>query len=216
MNNLKRYSEFINESVSENMDEVYDAIKKHVIDSAISFAFEPGEWVYVNGQKNGSEGGDLLLWNDNKQPTPEDFDKFWKYVKELGYIYDDYIHDEWNNEGGMDVPEATKFYHDNLDGKIKDMFKEAFMKAVKKPIKELSQEKVLTGDDLYDHILKVYVSNEEESDDMENYSDEFEYYDNIIYHAVEEYISQEEPDREDDDDYKDEITDGLKNYWQPI
>lgn len=82
-------------------------------------------------------------------------------------------------------------------------------------INESKSEK-LKGDDLYAHILNVYVSNEEESDDMDNYSDEFEYYDNIIYHAVEEYISQEEPDKEDDDDYKDEITDGLKDYWRPI
>jgi len=211
MKTIKNFNEFLNESASDNMDEVYEAIKKYVIPNAISFAFEPGTKV-----QDGYDGGDLILWNDNKKPTKEDFDKFWDYVKNVSYLYEDYIHDYWEGEGGMDVSEAIKFFYDNIDGRIKDMFKEEFMKAVKKPIKELSQEKVLAGDDLYDHILKVYVANEEESDDIDNYSDEFEYYDNIIYHAVEEYISQEEPDREDDDEYKDEITDGLKNYWQPI
>jgi len=206
MKTIKNFNDFLNESKSENMDEIYDAIKKHVIGGAISFAFEPGKRV-----QDGVEGGDLILWNDNKTPTKDDFDKFWEYIKSVSYLYDDWISDEWEGEGDVNADEAIQFFKDNLDGKIKDIFKEEFMSAVgnPKPIK-------LKGDELLQHILTKYVSKIEDELDIDDFSDEFEYYDNVIYQAVEEYIKSEELDKEYDDEYKDDLTDGLKNYWQPI
>lgn len=74
----------------------------------------------------------------------------------------------------------------------------------------------LAGDELSKHIYATYVGPELEADDEDNYSDEFEYYDNIIYHAVGKYIEAEEPEREYDDEYIDELQEDLKEWWQPI
>lgn len=73
----------------------------------------------------------------------------------------------------------------------------------------------LSGDELSKHILNTYVP--QIQDEFGNdFSDEFEYYDNVINGAVDKYIEAEEPDKEDDWNYKDELADNLKDYWMPI
>ena len=66
------------------------------------------------------------------------------------------------------------------------------------------------------HILKTYVSQIEKGADMDDFMDEFDYYDNIIDWAVEKYIEAEEPDKEDDWSYRAKLADNLKDYWMPI
>jgi hypothetical protein len=72
------------------------------------------------------------------------------------------------------------------------------------------------GKGLSKHILDTYVSAIEDEIDMNDFGDDFEYYDNVIGWAVEKYIEAEEPEREDDWDYRDQLDDDLKNYWMPI
>jgi hypothetical protein len=66
------------------------------------------------------------------------------------------------------------------------------------------------------HILKTYVRQIEDGTDMDDFMDEFDYYDNIIDWAVEKYIEAEEPDKEDDWSYRAKLADNLKDYWMPI
>ncbi|MFA5586345.1 MAG: hypothetical protein WDA02_07345 [Saccharofermentanales bacterium] len=74
----------------------------------------------------------------------------------------------------------------------------------------------MEGDDLMDHILTNYVPIQEEENDIDDFSDEFEYYDNIISWAVNDYIEKERPSEIDNDDLIDELMDELKDYWSPI
>ena len=70
--------------------------------------------------------------------------------------------------------------------------------------------------ELSKHILNTYVGQIEDEANIDDFSDDFEYYDNIIGWAVEKYIEAEEPEREDDWGYRDELADNLKDYWMPI
>jgi hypothetical protein len=207
MKNLKRYNDFINESNSDNNKEIYEFIKNKIIPFAINFAFEESDIVGERGvDDHWMEGGDLALWNDNEKPTKDDWDKFWEYVKSVTFLYDDVISDNWDGEGDVE-----KVFYDNLDGKVKDMFKEAYMKEVDSPDITLPKLSKPKGDELYQYIIDKYVEPVEDELDIRDFSDEFEYYDNVIFQAVEEYMSQEDKNADID-----ELTDGLKNYWQPI
>lgn len=74
----------------------------------------------------------------------------------------------------------------------------------------------LSGNELYQHIKDTYVDQIEDEANIDDFVDEFDYYDNIIGWAVEKYIEAEEPEREDDWGYRDELADNLKDYWMPI
>ena len=74
----------------------------------------------------------------------------------------------------------------------------------------------LSGNELYQHIKDTYVDQIEDEANIDGFSDDFEYYDNIIGWSVEKYIEAEEPEREDDWSYRDELADKLKDYWMQI
>ena len=74
----------------------------------------------------------------------------------------------------------------------------------------------LSGNELYQHIKDTYVDQIEDEANIDDFVDDFEYYDNIIGWSVEKYIEAEEPEREDDWSYRDELADKLKDYWMPI
>jgi len=74
----------------------------------------------------------------------------------------------------------------------------------------------LTDDDLYQHILDNYIEPLMDEHDMDEFGDEFEYYDNVIGWGIEQYLESEEPEREDDWDYRDELEDEIRDWWQPI
>jgi len=231
MRTVKNYNDFLNESKSENNEEIYNFIRNTVASYAIHFGFEEGE----RFGDDEIEGGDLILWNDNNTPTEDDWEKFWDYVESVVWLYDDVIHDEWK---GGSWKKVKKIFNDNLNGKVKNIFKEEYMKAVTKPEKpveseedkklrlketgywvydkNIGQKTWISKNGLYQRILNKYVGKVQDEDSMDNYSDEFEYYDNVITQAVADFINAEEPEKEDDYDYKDELENGLKDYWSPI
>jgi hypothetical protein len=51
---------------------------------------------------------------------------------------------------------------------------------------------------------------------MDEASDEFTYYDNVIDWGIEKYIHSEEPDRENDWNYRDYLGNMVKDCWVPI
>ncbi len=69
---------------------------------------------------------------------------------------------------------------------------------------------------LYGHILMKYIEPHLDENDMDDFGDEFEYYDNVITWGVADYISAEAPERSDDDDYQDELEDEIRDWWAPI
>ena len=75
---------------------------------------------------------------------------------------------------------------------------------------------VKTGEELYRHILDNYIGPVMEEHVMDEFGDEFEYYDNVIGWGIEQYIDSEEPEREDDWDYRDDLENEIKDWWQPI
>ena len=74
----------------------------------------------------------------------------------------------------------------------------------------------LSGNDLYKHILKNYIGPVMDEHDMDEFGGDFEYYDNVIGWGIEQYLESEEPEREDDWDYRDELENEIKDWWQPI
>ena len=74
----------------------------------------------------------------------------------------------------------------------------------------------LSGNDLYKHILDNYIRPVMAQHDMDEFGDDFEYYDNVIGWGIEQYLESEEPEREDDWDYRDELENEIKDWWQPI
>ena len=74
----------------------------------------------------------------------------------------------------------------------------------------------LSGNDLYKHILDNYIRPVMDEHDMDEFGGDFEYYDNVIGWGIEQYLESEEPEREDDWDYRDELENEIKDWWQPI
>jgi hypothetical protein len=74
----------------------------------------------------------------------------------------------------------------------------------------------LSGDDLYKHILDKYIRPVMDEHGRDEFGDEFEYYDNVIGWGIEQYLESEEPEREDDWNYRGELENEIKDWWQPI
>ena len=74
----------------------------------------------------------------------------------------------------------------------------------------------LSGNELYQHILDNYISPIMDETEMDNFTDDFHYYDNVIGWGIEKYLESEEPEREEDWDYRDELENEIKNWWQPV
>jgi len=74
----------------------------------------------------------------------------------------------------------------------------------------------LSGNELYQHILDNYISPIMDENEMDNFTDDFHYYDNVIGWGIEKYLESEEPEREEDWDYRDELENEIKNWWQPV
>jgi len=74
----------------------------------------------------------------------------------------------------------------------------------------------LSGNDLYKYILDKYIGPVMDEHGRDEFGDDFEYYDNVIGWGIEQYLESEEPEREDDWDYRDELEDEIRDWWQPI
>ena len=74
----------------------------------------------------------------------------------------------------------------------------------------------LSGNELYQHILDNYISPIMDEHSMDEFRDDFHYYDNVIGWGIEKYLESEEPEREEDWDYRDELENEIKNWWQPV
>ncbi len=227
MKNIKNYESFINESI--NNDKLDDAIQELIINRAIYFGLDD------------SDHGDLHLWMGDgydqdsglpktqpKTPTDKDFDEFWKYVKSVyNYLYTDWF-ETWDDENynettGMNEKEAIKYFVNNIDT-FKERFKNTYMKQIKILADNTTTPNdtsnttngILSGDELMNHILTKYVDQIEKENDMADFPDEFEYYDNIITWSVIRYLETERPNDDEDDDLIDELSQELKEYWSPI
>lgn len=95
---------------------------------------------------------------------------------------------------------------DKVKGITKDSIKLAKRRRGVRPI----------GDDLYEYILDNYIEPVMDEHDMDQFGDEFEYYDNVIGWGVEQYLESEEQEREDDWDYRDELENEIRDWWSPI
>ena len=74
----------------------------------------------------------------------------------------------------------------------------------------------LSGNELYRHILDKYINPVMEEENMDDFGDPFEYYDNVIGWGIENYLESEEPEREDDYDYRSYLEEKIKDWWQPV
>ena len=74
----------------------------------------------------------------------------------------------------------------------------------------------LSGNDLYKHILDNYIEPVMDEHGRDEFGDEYNYYDNVIGWGIEQYLETEEPEREDDWDYRDELENEIKDWWAPI
>ncbi len=74
----------------------------------------------------------------------------------------------------------------------------------------------LSGNELYQHILDNYITPVMDETHIDNFTDDFHYYDNVIGWGIENYLESEEPEREDDYDYRNELEENIKDWWQPV
>ena len=86
---------------------------------------------------------------------------------------------------------------------------------IKRIVKRVLNEQ-RTGEGLYRHILENYIGPIMDKHNMDDFGDPFSYYDNVIGWGIEKYLETEEPEREDDWDYRDELEEEIKDWWQPI
>jgi len=77
---------------------------------------------------------------------------------------------------------------------------------------------ILSGDDLYQYIYDNYIEPEMAQRNMNDFIDEFAYYDNIIDWGIQEYLASEEPDLESEeyDEKFEELENEIKDWWRPI
>lgn len=77
---------------------------------------------------------------------------------------------------------------------------------------------ILSGDDLYQYIYDNYIVPEMDERNINDFIDEFTYYDNIIDWGIQEYLASEEPELESEeyDEKFEELGNGIKDYWMPF
>ena len=77
---------------------------------------------------------------------------------------------------------------------------------------------ILSGDDLYQYIYDNYIVPEMDERNMNDFIDEYAYYNNIIDWGIQEYLASEEPDLESEeyDEKFYELGNAIKDYWTPF
>ena len=123
------------------------------------------------------------------------------------------LEDSDNYEGGdlefcINHPEKEEVFAfiDKVKGVTKDSIKLAKRRRGVK----------LSGNELYQHILDNYITPVMDETHIDNFTDDFHYYDNVICWGIENYLESEEPEREDDYDYRNELEENIKDWWQPV
>lgn len=84
-------------------------------------------------------------------------------------------------------------------------------KIVKRVIKEQTNEDMLCHNILHNYIFPIM-----DEHSIDEASDEFTYYDNVINWGIEEYIHSEEPNKEDNWIYRDYLYNIVRDSWIPI
>ena len=74
----------------------------------------------------------------------------------------------------------------------------------------------LSGNDLYKHIVDNYIAGIMVNHPMDDIRDQIAYYENLIGWGIEQYLEGEEPNRQDDWGYREELREKIKYWWQPI
>ncbi len=173
------------------------------------------------------------MWENNELQDAEDIIETlahgFTFMAATMYIYGEGFDDNYELEDEMAHKLLQYYNHEEIVRKVLENINHpkkeevfAFIDKVKGitpgSIKLANRRRgiKLSGNDLYKHILKTYVGQIEAGTDMDDFMDEFDYYDNIIDWAVEKYIEAEEPDKEDDWSYRAKLADNLKDYWEPI
>ena len=174
-----------------------------------------------------------FMWENNEFQDGEEIIEMlahgFTFMAATMYIYGEGFDDNYELEAEMS--EKLLKYYDNeqivrkvLENINHPKKEEVFafidkLKGVSKDSIKLAKRRrgiKLTDDDLYQHILDNYIEPLMDEHDMDEFGDEFEYYDNVIGWGIEQYLESEEPEREDDWDYRDELEDEIRDWWQPI
>lgn len=76
----------------------------------------------------------------------------------------------------------------------------------------------LSGDDLYQYVYDNYIEPEMSQRNVNDFIDEYAYYNNIIDWGIQEYLASEEPDLESEeyDEKFYELGNAIKDYWTPF
>ena len=203
MKKLKRYTDFVNENVSinESNGEGTGTIAGVDIEFRRDWPIENGWFISKPWSGKNEDFKDTFFTKEEEERIAQEFEK--------GGVKLDRQFTDWQ--------EPTSLF---VVGDVEGFFGNKFTGTPDKhdliDMKEVGMEVPKTGDELSKHILTKYVPMAEAESGDDDFGDRFSYYDNIISQAVNLYIMAEEPNREMDDDYIDEISDQLKMYWAPI
>ncbi len=145
------------------------------------------------------------------------------------YIYGEGFDDDYKRESEMSKKLLKYYDNEQIVRKVLENInhpekEEVFafidkVKGVTKDSIKLAKRRrgvKLSGNELYQHILDNYITPVMDETHIDNFTDDFHYYDNVIGWGIENYLESEEPEREDDYDYRNELEENIKDWWQPV
>lgn len=177
------------------------------------------------------------MWTENDYNSIEELIETlahsFTFMAATMYIYGEGFDDDYELEGEMSDKLLKYYDHEQIIRQVLENINHPKKEEVFEFIDNIKQEGItkdssmlsrrrrgqwrkLSGDDLYKHILDKYIGPVMDEHDMDGFVDEFEYYDNVIGWGIENYLESEEPEREDDWDYRGELENEIKDWWQPI
>lgn len=179
-----------------------------------------------------------LMWEKNEYNHVEELIETlahgFTFMAATGYIYGEGFDDDYELEGEMSDKLLKYYDHEQIIRQVLENINHPKKEEVYAFIDQIlprEQEDItrdssmlsrrrrgmnLSGNELYRYILDKYINPVMDEHDMDEFGDEFEYYDNVIGWGIENYLESEEPEREDDWDYRDELENEIKDWWQPI
>ncbi len=177
------------------------------------------------------------MWTENDYNSIEELIETlahgFTFMAATMYIYGEGFDDDYELEGEMSDKLLKYYDHEQIIRQVLENINHPKKEEVFEFIDNIKQEGItkdssmlsrrrrgqwrkLSGDDLYKHILDKYIGPVMDEHDMDGYGFVNEYYDNVIGWGIENYLESEEPEREDDWDYRGELENEIKDWWQPI
>ena len=212
--------------LSEQIDDIPKDVK--MVYNKYLMSPEIGDYLFEDNWDDAQ-----LMWENNDFQDGEEIIETlahsFTFMAATMYIYGEGFDDDYQLEDEMSKKLLKYYDNEQIVRKVLENInhpekEEVFafidkVKGVTKDSIKLAKRRrgvKLRGNELYQHILDNYISPIMDEHSMDEFRDVFDYYDNAIGWGIGKYLESEEPEREDDWDYRDELENEIKDWWQPV